>query len=390
MAADVHDRLAALADASRYDVSCACGQRNSADHRRRGADGLWLYPVSVPRGGTSVMLKTLLSNECVNDCRYCPFRRDRDRRRCGLEPEEVARAFISYVRQGKIHGLFLSSAVTRDADHAMQRIVATAEIIRRKHEFGGYLHLKVMPGASDGAVEAALSVANCVSLNVEAPTRSAFSKLSTTKDYERDVVRPVRLISKLTARGNRHEDVCQMTQFVVGAAGESDRDIVRATHGLYDRLGLDRVYFSAYQRGLGDPDLPAEQAEPAAPGDVLTREHRLYQVDFLLRRYGFEGEEIPFQADGRLSLERDPKELWAERHPEHFPLDVNAAGPGRLLRVPGFGPVTVKRILEFRRTEGRITRLAQVGCTGRRLQKAAPYVTFGYGVRRLKQLPLTA
>jgi len=374
---DVQQKLAILADASRYDLSCACGTRSGKDHRRRGDDGLWLYPASLPRGGTSVMLKTLLSNACVNDCRYCPLRAERGFRRCTLTPEEVARAFMAYVQQRRVHGLFLSSGVVRDADHTMDRMTAVARILRRRHAYGGYLHLKVIPGASDAAVEEALSLADTVSLNVEVPTRAAFRALSQSKDYDRDIVRPIWLISRLTARGNRYEGVRQMTQFVVGAAGETDADIIGAAYGLYKRLGLSRVYFSAYQRGLGDPSLPGERDEPSRPGDLITREHRLYQVDWLMRKYGFTGGEIPVGPDGNLSLDADPKQLWAEAHPASFPVDVNRAGRRELLRVPGFGPVTVRRILTLRR-EGRITGLDQLGKAARRLRSAAPYVTFGH------------
>ena len=373
---DTREKLKLLAGASQYDLSCACGTRKNGDHRRRGSDGAWLYPVTLPSGGESIMLKTLLSNACVNDCRYCPFRTDRDNRRCTLEPEEVARLFLELVRQRGIHGLFLSSGVIRNADHTMDRLTAVARILRKKHRYGGYIHLKVIPGASDAAIEEAVSLANAVSLNVEVPTRSAFSTLCTTKDFDRDVVRPMKLISQLTAPGSRRSRVKQTTQFVVGAADETDIEIVTASSRLYDRLGVQRVYFSAYQRGLGDPDLPGEKPRTSDPADLLTREHRLYQVDWLLRKYGFHADEIPFENDGSLSLKTDPKELWAQRHPEFFPVDVNRADKADLLRVPGLGPVTVARVLK-RRKQSRLRDIDSIGKWGKRLSKTARYVTFG-------------
>jgi len=366
-----------LADASRFDLSCACGSKTNDDHRRRGSDGVWLYPVSLPNGGTSVMLKTLLSNACVNDCRYCPFRCERDVRRHSLEPEEVVRVFLDYSKRLGLIGLFLSSGVVRNADHTMERLARVARILRCKHSYGGFIHLKVIPGASDAAIEDALSLANAVSLNVEAPTRSAFEGLSAMKDFERDIVRPMKLISRLTARGMPRSRVNQSTQFIVGAAGERDAEIVKATGRLYRRWGLCRVYFSAYQRGLGDPTLPGEQRPPVQGNDVLTREHRLYQVDWLIRKYGFEADEIPLEADGNLSLDADPKEVWARRHPERFPLNVNRAEREELLRVPGLGPVTVTRILERRGRGGRLSRLTDIGRRGKLLAKAEPYLTFG-------------
>ena len=163
---------------------------------------------------------------------------------------------------------------------------------------------------------------------------------------------------------------------MVGASTERDADIVKATGGLYDRLGVKRVYFSAYQRGLGDPTLPGEQSG-VAPADLLTREHRLYQTDWLIRQYGFAADEIPFEPDGNLSLLADPKQVWAERHPEFFPLDVNRADRYELLRVPGFGPVTVRRILALRKHGGKVRTLAQLGKLTRRLLKAEAYVTCG-------------
>ncbi len=380
---DTQQKLELLAEGSRFDVSCACGTSGGADHRRRGRDGMWLYPVSMPRGGPSIMLKTLLSNACVNDCRYCPFRADQDFRRCTLRPAEAARVFLGYLQRKGVHGLFLSSGVVRDPDHTMGRMTAVAQLLRRRHEYGGYLHLKVIPGASDAAIEEALSVASTVSLNVEAPTRAAFRHLSDKKDYDRDIVRPIRLISRLTARGAPYSRVGHVTQFVVGAAGEKDSEIVRATYGLYKRLGLDRAYFSAYQRGLGDPDLPGERNGPANPGDELTREHRLYQVDWLIRKYGFADDEIPFGPDGNLSLTGDPKELWAQAHPERFPIDVNGADRLELLRVPGLGPVTVDRILEARAEGCRIRTLDQIGRPGKRLRKAETYLQSGPARRRV-------
>ena len=374
---DTQKKLELLADASRFDLACACGTRNPADHRHRSKDGLWLYPVSLPRGGVSIMLKTLLSNVCVNDCRYCPLRSGQDHRRCTLAPEELARVFMDYARSRKVMGLFLSSGVMRDPDYTMDRMAAVARILRRNYRYRGYIHLKVIPGASDAAIDDALSLASAVSLNIEAPTRSAFRKLSTTKDFDRDIVRPMKRISALTAPGTRLANVRQTTQFIVGASSETGAEIVTATFRLYRRLRLRRVYFSSYQRGMGDPDLPGERHVLARPEDLLSREHRLYQCDWLIRKYGFDAGEIPFGADGNLALDCDPKEMWAQRHPEFFPIDVNRADKEALLRVPGFGPITVKRILAMRKKGGKLRSTANIGKAGKRLAKAAAYVKFG-------------
>jgi predicted DNA-binding helix-hairpin-helix protein len=369
------ERLKLLADSARYDLSCACGTKKD-DHRKRGPDGLWLYPAALPSGGKSIMLKTLLSSACSNDCRYCPLRSARDVRRHTLAPEEVADLFLEFVRRGGIHGLFLTSGVVRDPDYTMDRLAAAASLLRRKHGYRGYLHLKVIPGASDAAIEEVLGLASAVSLNVEVPKPSSFAALSTRKDYDRDIVRPLKLISRLTAPGAPFAGIKQTTQFIVGASTETDTDIVQATWGLYHRWHLGRVYYSAYQRGLGDPSLPGERPD-LRPEDLAVREHRLYQVDWLLRKYGFDAAEIPFESNGNLSLSTDPKQMWADRHPDRFPVDVNRAEREELLRVPGLGPVTVDRILNIRTNGGRVWSLDSLGRSGKRLAQAARYLKFG-------------
>jgi len=372
---DTLQKLELLADASRYDLSCACGTKDGDDHRRRGANGLWLYPVSLPRGGTSIMLKTLMSNACANDCLYCPLRSDRDTARCTLSPEEVAAVHMECVRRYGVFGLFLSSGVVRDPDHTMDRMLAAAQILRKQYQYRGYIHLKVIPGASDAAIAQAVSLASAVSLNVEAPKASYFRTLSQKKDFERDIVRPIKLISSLTAPGSRYARIKQTTQFVVGAAGEKDSDILGATYGLYRRWGLDRIYFSAYQKGSGDPGLPGESAA-VRPDDLLTREHRLYQAEFLMRLYKWDMQDMVFESDGNLSLTEDPKQRWAQKHPEFFPVRLLSAEREQLLRVPGLGPVSVDRILAARR-EGGLRDLSAVGLRGARLEKASAYVTAG-------------
>lgn len=373
-APDTQQKLSMLSNDSRYDLACACGTGD--DDRRHRADGgqRWVYPVTLPDGGRSVLFKTLMSNACGNDCRYCPLREGVDTRRCTLLPDEAARVFMSYLRAGKVFGLFLSSGVAGSPDRTMRRMNDTVRILREREGFRGYVHLKVIPGCSDEAIREAVSLASAVSLNIETAGERHFRALSEKKDYLRDIVRPMKLIGALTARGARYGRVKQTTQFVVGAGEETDRDIVRYAGRLYAGLRLNRVYFSAYQRGLGDPRLPAEQAGGPG-GDALTREHRLYQVDWLLRKYGYGADEIPFGAGGKLRLDIDPKEHWAHTHPERFPVDANTAGEKELLRVPGLGPVTVGRMLG-RRRQGRLRSIGDIGRPGKRLRKAERYLVF--------------
>jgi len=257
----------------------------------------------------------------------------------------------------------------------MEKLNRVAKLLRNKHRFRGYIHLKILPGASDAAIEEAVSLSSTVSLNIETPGEANLAKLSSKKRYISDIIEPIRLISRLTARGARYERVKQTTQFIVGAAGEPDSEIVKYTAGLYERLKMHRIYFSAYQKGLGDESIAGEKIGLESAGDIFMREHRLYQVDFLFRKYGFEESDIVFDENGNLSLATDPKDAWALGHPEVFPVNVNSAPKFELLRVPGLGPVTVKRILERRRIS-RIRYIEDVGKVGVRLKKASKYLSF--------------
>jgi len=371
---DTRGKLEILSADAQYDLACACSCSRD-EHRQRSGDGKWIYPVTLPNGGKSTLFKTLISNVCTNDCKYCPLREQMDIRRCSLRPEETAKVFLDYYRQRKVFGLFLSSGVLGSADATMDRLNAVAGLLRKKYGFRGYIHLKIIPGASDAAIEEAISLASTVSLNIETPGEKNLAKLSEKKKYIKDIIEPIKLISRLTGRGMKYEKVKQTTQFIVGAAGESDAEIVKFMFGLYDRLKMHRVYFSAYQKGLGDESITGEQVGPERPTDVFVREHRLYQVDFLLRKYGFAESDMVFEKNGNLSLTVDPKETWAQRHPEFFPVNVNRASRFELLRVPGLGPVTVRRLLERRRAI-KIRGIGDIGKVGARLEKARKYLAF--------------
>jgi len=371
---NTQEKLEILSADAQYDLACACSC-NKEQSRKRSSDGKWVYPVTLPNGGKSVLFKTLISNVCTNDCKYCPLREQMDVRRCSLRPEETAKVFLDYYNQRKVFGLFLSSGVLGSADATMDRLNGVARLLRKKHAFRGYIHLKIIPGASDAAIEEAVSLSSAVSLNIETPGAKRMEKVSKKKRYIQDIIEPIKLISRLTGRGSRYQKVKQTTQFIVGAAGEPDAEIVKYMYGLYERLKMHRVYFSAYQKELGDESIAGEQAGKERPTDILMREHRLYQVDFLLRKYGFKESDIVFEKNENLSLTIDPKEAWALRHPEVFPININRASRFALLRVPGLGPVTVNRILEQRKT-GRIRHIEDIGKVGVRLKKAKQYLDF--------------
>lgn len=371
---DTLDKLRVLSEDSQYDLACACGTGRD-DRRRRGLEGKWLYPVALPQGGYSILLKTLLSNACSNDCRYCPLRSGTNVQRCTLLPEDIARLFMDYYSRKKVFGLFLSSAVIDNPDYTMDRINAVARLLRKRYGFRGYIHLKIIPGASDAAVEDALSLASAVSLNIETPGKKHFDLLSEKKDYDKDIIRPLNLMGRLTGRGMRFSRVKCTTQFIVGASDETDSEIIGSVFGLYDRLRFKRVYFSAYQKGLGDPVIPGERQFLTSPETTFVREHRLYQVDFLIRSYGFRKEDILLDSSGNLSLEKDPKELWAESHPEFYPVRINTSDKEALLRVPGLGPDTARKIIRFRK-ETKIRDFEALGLKGKRAEKIKGYVIF--------------
>jgi len=375
----IQEKLEILSADAQYDLACACGS-SKEEHRRRGCSGKWIYPITLPNGGKNTLFKTLISNVCTNDCKYCPLREQKDIRRCSLRPEETAKVFLDYYNRREVFGLFLSSGLCGSADATMDRLNTTARILRVREGYRGYIHLKIIPGASDAAVEEAVSLASAVSLNIETPGEKHLAKLSKKKSYISDIIEPIKLISRLTGRGSRYERVKQTTQFIVGAAGEMDAEIVKYMWGLYKRLRMNRVYFSSYQKESGDEPVAGEVLmnegeRPERPADNFIREHRLYQVDFLLRKYGFAESDIVFDEKGNLSLACDPKEVWALRHPEAFPVNVNRGSYFELLRVPGLGPVTVKRILE-RRKKRRIRCIEDIGKVGVRLEKASGHLVF--------------
>jgi predicted DNA-binding helix-hairpin-helix protein len=370
---DTLQKLKILAADSQYDLACACGSKPD-DQRTRSPENQWIYPVTMADGRKTYLFKTMTSNVCTNTCRYCPLRVSQDPRRCCLEPAEVVKSFFEFHRAGLVSGIFLTSGMQGTPDRTMERLITTARLLRQQG-FKDYLHLKIIPGASNAAIEDAVSLSSMVSLNIETAGEKHFKVLSSSKDYQRDIIRPLQLISQLTGKGGQYRRVRRTTQFVVGAAEEKDQELVRYSWGLYKKLKLNRIYFSAYQRGQGEPDLPGEHS-CLTNQQLLMREHRLYQTDWLLRKYGFTDEEIPFDAHGNLSLTTDPKELWAQAHPEFFPVNINRASRQQLLRVPGLGLITVQRVLDLRKKRSRIRSMTVLGPAGKRLHKARQYIKF--------------
>ena len=362
------DKLELLGESAQWDICAtdAClGRRGMGRKRAPGDLPKWIYPAALPDGHQVLLMKVLMSNACQNRCAYCANRCGRVGESAGFSPEELVRAFLEFHRRGLARGLFLSSAVPDSADQTMERMLKAVEMLRRKHRFRGYIHLKVLPGASFDRVERAVQLADRVSINLEAPGAERLARLAPDKDFEKALLTRMRWIRELKGREGT---ACRghTTQFVVGAAGETDHEILQAGARLYGEMGLERCYFSAFAPVAGTP---LGDASPTS----LTREHRLYQADFLFRKYGWRLEDLRFGEDGNLTLKMDPKLAWAQAHPERFPIEVNRAELGELLRIPGVGPRSARRIIALRRRE-RITRLDDLRALGAAANRAAGYV----------------
>jgi predicted DNA-binding helix-hairpin-helix protein len=372
---DKLEKMKLLAHAAQYDLCAACGTQTS---RVRDEIGRWLYPAVLPNGKTVSLLKVLQSNACENDCFYCGSRRSRDGLRLTFAPEELAWSFDQLVRTGKAQGLFLSSAVCHNAGRTMAAMIATVELVRFKYGFQGYVHLKLLPGCEPTAVERAVQLADRVSVNLEAPNPQRLQRLSADKRFEQDLIQPMQHAKRFRDQGLGAK-AGLTTQFVVGAAGESDEEILHTVDGLYRQVSLTRAYFSAFQPV---PNTPFENLCATPP----LREHRLYQSDFLFRSYGFTFNDLAFDKSGALFGGADPKMVWAQRHPEYFPIEINRASREQLLHVPGIGPRSARRILQMR-CEGRLHRIEDLRAVGAVTQRAAPFILLN-GRRPLQQLSL--
>jgi len=292
-------------------------------------------------------------------------------------PAELAELFSTLWQKGLVQGFFLSSGVQRNPDSTMARMIRTVEIVRKKYGFPGYVHLKILPGTSFEAVERAMRVSTRVSVNLEAPSPDRLARIAPGKDFHADLVRRMGWVrSILEQRSTRCVD--HTTQFVVGAADETDSEILSVTERLYAKMKLKRAYYSAFQ------PVEEEVQEGRRPTSTL-REHRLYQADFLMRRYGFAFDELSFDKGGNLSVEEDPKRVWASNHPERFPVEINRASREELMRVPGIGPQSARRIVT-RRVKDKYSSPEELRGAGAVVGWAAPYILInGKSVAELEE-----
>lgn len=351
---DTRGKLRILADAAKYDASCA----SSGSYRKRvdggigNTEGMGICHSYTPDGRCVSLLKILLTNYCIYDCSYCVNRISSDTRRARFTPDEVVFLTLEFYRRNYIEGLFLSSGVIQDADYTMDQLIQAARALRETHLFNGYIHLKAVPGASAEALRLAGSYADRLSANIELARDSDLVHLAPAKSHT-EIEGAMHEISAalLDAKDRTKRDgtrprfvpAGQTTQMIVGATPATDADTLSKAAALYQEHGLRRVYYSAFSPiPHADPNLPAQRPP-------LVREHRLYQADWLMRFYEFRNEELTTASEPNLSLREDPKLSWALRNREFFPVNVNEASRSALLRVPGLGVRNVDRILRIRR-----------------------------------------
>jgi putative DNA modification/repair radical SAM protein len=380
---DVQRKLEILADAAKYDASCASSgteQRDSRDGKGLGstAPGMGICHSYAPDGRCISLLKVLLTNACNYDCLYCVNRATSNVPRARFTVDEVVKLTIDFYRRNYIEGLFLSSGIIRSANYTMEQVVSVARQLREQYHFRGYIHLKTIPEADDALIAEAGKYADRLSINIEVPEETSLAKLAPEKDVRaiRRTMGRLRLRldeaqegRKATAKGNtapRFAPAGQSTQMIIGADAANDQTILTTSANLYGSYKLKRVYYSAFS--------PIPDASRALPllAPPLVREHRLYQADWLMRFYGFDSGEIVDAAEGMLSLEIDPKLAWALRHRDRFPLNISSASREDLLRVPGFGIKSVDRIIATRRVASiRTADLARLHIPAK---KALPFI----------------
>lgn len=349
---DIQKKLHILADAAKYDASCASSgsaKRNSVGGRGMGStEGMGICHSYAPDGRCISLLKILLTNFCIFDCLYCINRSSSNVPRARFSVPEVVSLTLDFYSRNYIEGLFLSSGIIRDADYTMEQLVSVARILREQHDFRGYIHLKTIPDAAAELLAQAGRYADRVSVNVELPGEQSLLRLAPQKNSQtikRSMAQLRGMIDETRAepKAPKFAPGGQSTQVIVGADDTTDRAIIEKSETLYSSYRLRRVYYSAFS-----PIPDSSRLLPLKPAPLI-REHRLYQADWLLRFYGFDATEIFDGSDGQLDLTIDPKLAWALTHRDRFPVDINRGSREQLLRVPGLGARTVSRLLAARK-----------------------------------------
>ncbi len=352
---DLLDKLAILTDAAKYDVACTSSgvDRAGQSGKTGSAVAAGICHSFAADGRCISLLKVLMSNQCIYDCKYCVNRVSRDTPRTAFTPQELADLTMSFYRRNYIEGLFLSSGVMKSPDYTTERMIQAIELLRNQYNFNGYIHVKAIPGTDNALLQRMGLLADRMSVNIELPSESGLNQLAPQKKPEA-ILRPMGLIragieentSDLTLYRHAPKFVPagQSTQLIIGATPDSDHRILSLSEGLYNKYKLKRVFFSAYNPIVEDPMLPSVFSAPP-----LLREHRLYQADWLMRFYGFTAGEIVDAKSPNMNLAIDPKCNWALRHMDEFPVEINRASYEKLLRVPGIGVLSARKIVQARR-----------------------------------------
>ncbi|WP_113672832.1 putative DNA modification/repair radical SAM protein [Vallitalea guaymasensis] len=390
MKKNIIEKLQVLADAAKYDVSCASSGVNRKNTGKIGSSqASGICHTWASDGRCVSLLKILLSNYCVYDCEYCVNRLSNDVQRASFTPEEVAELTIEFYRRNYIEGLFLSSAVEKNPNHTMEKIVKTLLILRNHYGFSGYIHVKAIPGADKILIQQAGELADRMSVNIELPTEEGLKLLAPQKTMKKlflpmnQIKDEINKSSYEVARykhAKKFVPAGQSTQMIVGATSESDLSMLSITDQLYKRFKLKRVYFSAYVPVNKGGNLPAISATTTP----MLREHRLYQADWLLRFYKFEAKELLDNSNPNFDLDYDPKMIWALRNIGEFPKEVNKVSVNELLRIPGIGMISARRILKQRKV--RIVTYEDLKKMGVVLKRARFFVTCNgkyYGEKNL-------
>lgn len=331
-----------------------------------------IHRAILPGGGSIPLLKTMQTSICENNCRYCAFRSGRDFRRVTFSPDEMALTFLALQRAGVVEGLFLSSGVVNGGEASQDPILATAELLRKQHHYSGYLHLKLMPGSQKAQLEQAVFLADRVSINLESPNTDRLAQLAPQKDFDAELLKPFEWLAEMRKdldplRAWRGRWPSITTQFVVGGVGESDLELLQTTVRLMKDYHMSRAYYSGFKPVSRTPLEDVPRVDP-------WRIFRLYQASYLVRDYGYAVEELTLGADRNLPVDRDPKEVWAEKNLAGNPVEVNLADRQELLRVPGIGPLGAARVLRERAGGIRLTEAGQLDKLGIYAQRAVPYI----------------
>ncbi len=378
---DTITKLAQMGDATVYEP--AGDQPQSERHRVRYQSHSLdecITSVTTPQGKRPI-LKTMITTACERNCMYCPFRAGRSKmKRLTFTPDELASGLDTLQRAGQVQGMFLSSGIIKGSVTTQDKIIDTATIIRKRYGYKGYLHLKVMPGIQYEQLFQMMQLADRVSVNLEGPTQERLDALAPKKDFQGELLKMLYWAEAIRRANPGMRLAGTVTQFVVGAVGDTDHELLSMSDLLYRRAGLTRAYYSGFHPIV---QTPFENLTPTNP----LREHRLYQASFLLRDYGWKVEDLPFLSDGNIQLDMDPKQAWAERHLRIEPVEIMTAGREQLLRLPGIGPTAAEAIMRARR-QGSITELAHLRKLNIRApEQAAPYILLN-GHRPIMQMSL--